>query len=52
MDDNIDLQQAYIDMLRTSAVLQMVPINPDILVAAAKLRAKFSFIRKCTNCSI
>jgi predicted nucleic acid-binding protein len=45
VDDNADLQQAYQDMLLTNSLLEVVPINPDILIEAATLRAKNSQIK-------
>jgi len=40
MDSNLDLQQAYQDMLLTTSSLEIVPINTEILIEAATLRAK------------
>jgi predicted nucleic acid-binding protein len=40
MDDNTDLQQVYQDMFLTTSLLKVVPINTEILIEAATLRAK------------
>jgi predicted nucleic acid-binding protein len=40
MDENTELQQAYQDMLLTRYSLEVVPINVEILIEAATLRAK------------
>ncbi len=44
-DNNIDLQQTYIELLQTTSMLNVVPINHEILITAAKLRAKNNKIK-------
>jgi len=45
MDDDNNLQQNYQDMLTTNAGLHVVPISDEILIEAAKLRAKNTKIK-------
>ncbi len=45
MDDDNNLQKTYQDMLTTSAGLHVVPISHEILIEAAKLRAKNTQIK-------
>lgn len=39
LDRSVEREAAYLRMLQPSASLQMLPVNRDVLVAAARLRA-------------
>jgi predicted nucleic acid-binding protein len=40
LDRSVERQAAYVQILQPSASLQIVPVNRDVLVAAARLRAE------------
>lgn len=40
MDDNAHLQNVYMDALQSSDVIFVIPVNRQILIEAARLRAK------------
>lgn len=42
LDRSVEREAAYLRMLQSSASLQMLPVNRDVLVAAARLRADTS----------
>lgn len=42
LDRNVEREAAYLRILQPSASLQMLPVNRDVLVAAARLRAETS----------
>ena len=44
-DDNVALQQLYIEALQARPTLRIVPVTRDILIAAARLRAQHTALK-------
>lgn len=45
MDNNVQLQKAYQEAVQTAGFLQVVPVNREILISAARIRSQNVYLK-------
>jgi len=45
MDNNTQLQKAYQEAVQTAGFLQVVPVNREILISAARIRSQNAYLK-------